>query len=306
MSHVSSSSRRRRGARTAVSTVMAMAALGATFSPAQARPIGPCDGPCPTPPPAPVPCTSDQSYTYDCFFYPAGNGISAGAPVQAPDGHRVGYLSHGTNFVYCQAGGAEVSTGHYHNNNWAYTEANNRARGWVNAVWARGGTNDGPYGRVPACRENRGSPPQTVGPPQPPPARCGAAMVPDPTTSGRITRRMCILYYAMKATGMTHGARCWGSRPRNPSSDHPAGRACDFSYDFGSRVDVQLGWRMAGRLTANARRYGLHYLIWQDQEWSIRYPWWKPYRSRAYGCPAPPDRRHLTGCHYDHIHVSVL
>jgi GDSL-like Lipase/Acylhydrolase family len=40
----------------------------------------------------------------------------------------------------------------------------------VNAVWARGGSNDGPYGGVPTCPASRGKPPRRGGsaPPKPP------------------------------------------------------------------------------------------------------------------------------------------
>jgi hypothetical protein len=108
---------------------------------------------------ADVPCSSVGGGKFNCPFYPAGNGISGGAPVEASDGHRVGFLNQGVSFVFCQAAGGEVSSGGNRNRYWAYTEANDRAFGWVNALWAHGGTNDAPYGGVPGCPASRGRAP---------------------------------------------------------------------------------------------------------------------------------------------------
>jgi len=123
----------------------------------------------------PVPCHAIGHGKYDCSFYPPGDGIHGGAPVQASDGHRVGFLNQGTNYVFCQAVGAEVTSGPYHNKYWAYTKANDLAFGWVNAVWAHGGSNDGGYGGVPACPAADGHPPAAAPPPPPPPVRCGTS-----------------------------------------------------------------------------------------------------------------------------------
>jgi hypothetical protein len=147
-------------------------------------------------------------------------------------------------------------------------------------------------------------------PPPPPPTpnpggRCKGAKVDDPTSTGQITHRMCVLYYAMKATGKTHSAACWDEHAWNPTSDHPLGKACDFFYAPYDKADVKLGWTMARWLIRHAKRYGIHYLIWRDQSWSIENPYWKPYKSSVYGCPKPLTPKTVTGCHYDHIHVSV-
>ncbi len=109
--------------------------------------------------PAPEPCSAIGGGKYDCQFYPAGDGISAGAPVQASDSSRVGYLNQGTNWVTCQEVGSTVISGPDENNWWAYTEANDRHLGWVNAVWAKGGANFGPFQGVPACAASVGLPP---------------------------------------------------------------------------------------------------------------------------------------------------
>lgn len=119
--------------------------------------------------PSPVPCTSAGGGKYDCSFYPAGNGISGGAPVQGAKGGVVGYLNHGTNWVTCQAQGATVHSGAYYNDWWAYTEANDGHWGWVNAVYASGGDNNGPFGSVPGCSSAHGSPPLNTTTTPPPP-----------------------------------------------------------------------------------------------------------------------------------------
>jgi hypothetical protein len=116
---------------------------------------------------------------YDCDFYLAGNGQNSGTPVNAPDGSLVGYLHKGTNWVICQRVGNRVTSGAYYNDNWAYTLADDNNWGWVNAVYAGGGDNDGPFGGgVPNCGNAKGQPPggkpdpgAPPAPPPPPPAQ---------------------------------------------------------------------------------------------------------------------------------------
>lgn len=130
------------------------------------------------------------------------------------------------------------------------------------------------------------------------------AAVADPTgTGGAITPRMSALYHAVQASGITvRGATCWDPHPQNPASDHPRGKACDIFLDPHNPDDVNRGWQLAGWLTTTQTTYGIHYLIWQGQFWSAESPTWRPYRSDIYRCPNPAN---LTGCHYDHIHISV-
>lgn len=145
--------------------VLASATIAASAS---AEPAPPPDGP------SPVPCKSAGGGHYDCSFYPAGNGISAGAPVQSSSGTRVGYLNHGTNWVICQSQGAVVHSGAYYNDWWAYTEANDSNYGWVNAVYANGGDNNGQFEGVPSCGSAHGSPPsKSTSPPTHQPTREG-------------------------------------------------------------------------------------------------------------------------------------
>jgi lysophospholipase L1-like esterase len=131
-----------------------------------------------------VPCSKLSAGRYQCTFYPPGDGLSAGAPVQDATGTRVGYLNHGSNWIDCQASGATVHNGAFYNRWWGYTEANDQHFGWVNAVWASGGSNDGPFAAiVPSCGSTYGSPPSASAPapaptPAPPPAPRAPAPVP--------------------------------------------------------------------------------------------------------------------------------
>jgi hypothetical protein len=116
------------------------------------------------PAPTPVPCggtaSTPQGTGTNCPFDTAGDGSSGGSPVVDSGGGTVGYLPSGTNWVICQAQGRTVTQGQYFNNWWAWTEANNKSWGWVNAVDAHGGDNNGAFGSVPMCNGSKGAPPQ--------------------------------------------------------------------------------------------------------------------------------------------------
>lgn len=131
-----------------------------------------------------------------------------------------------------------------------------------------------------------------------------AATIPDPTgTGGHITPRLAVLYEALRAQGMIRSASCWDPHLWNPTSDHPKGRACDLFHNHREPVDVAFGWQVATWLAANQATYGIRYVIWQGQVWHARRVSWGPYRSKVYNCPDPAN---VTGCHYDHIHISVF
>jgi hypothetical protein len=98
------------------------------------------------------------------------------------------------------------------------------------------------------------------------------------------------------------GVGCFAQRPHNPDSDHPKGRACDVMFNPHDQQSVAEGWAITNWLIANQAQYGINYLIWQGRYWSATNPRWVTYTSTAYGCPNPAN---LTGCHYDHIHISV-
>ena len=131
------------------------------------------------------------------------------------------------------------------------------------------------------------------------------ATVPDPTgTGGHVTPRTATLYQALTALGaIREGATCWDPHPQNPDSDHPLGKACDVFFHPADPADVARGWSVARWLVAQHTTYGVHYVIWQGLIWSTEHPAWTVYRSPIYGCPNPAN---VTGCHYDHIHVSEV
>ena len=131
-----------------------------------------------------------------------------------------------------------------------------------------------------------------------------SASVADPSgTGGRVTPRTEALYRALTAAGaLGEGATCWDPHLQNPDSDHPRGRACDLFFRPHDPVDLARGWALARQLVADQAVYGTHYLLWQGLIWSTEHPAWTTYYSSIYGCPNP---RNLTGCHFNHIHVSL-
>lgn len=99
--------------------------------------------------------------------------------------------------------------------------------------------------------------------------------------------------------GRGHGVGCIGDR--DGPSEHPLGRACDFmmsnpSNTYPTPDMLDHGWRFANRLVAEADRYGVMYVIWQEQIWD-RAQGWHLYTRYPNG--------NLTQKHYDHIHVSM-
>ncbi len=114
---------------------------------------------------APVPCSvvkvKGGPPTFKCKFWPAGDGKSSGTPVLMANGARSGFLRPGANTVFCQRSGGTLGSGSAYNKNWAYVQAANGRWGWANAVHAKGGANDAPFGGgVPlACGPTVGSPP---------------------------------------------------------------------------------------------------------------------------------------------------
>ncbi|GAA1993820.1 serine/threonine-protein kinase [Catenulispora subtropica] len=118
----------------------------------------------PAPPaPAPVPCSgttsTSQGTGYNCPFDTPGDGSSGGSPVYTSSGSITGYLHQGTNWVLCQATGRTQHQGQYYNKWWAWTASDHGGWGWVNAVSAAGGDNDGDFGGVPLCDGAHGAPP---------------------------------------------------------------------------------------------------------------------------------------------------
>lgn len=103
-----------------------------------------------------VPCESVATGRFNCTFYPRAT------EVLNSKGAKVGTLHRGVNWVICQRTGANRSNGAFYNRNWAFTQSDQGPMGWVNAVWARGGANDGAFRYVPRCPPGSLSPPQTL------------------------------------------------------------------------------------------------------------------------------------------------
>src|SRR3954454_17481208 len=133
--------KRPRGAGVRIPRLWRRAAAGAAATTVALTAVGICAAAAAGP--APASCTAIGGGKYNCNFYVAGDGRSGGSPVQV-GGTTVGYLHKGTNWVLCQQIGGRVTSGRFFNNNWAWTLADNNQYGWVNAVYASGGGNDGP------------------------------------------------------------------------------------------------------------------------------------------------------------------
>ncbi len=132
--------------------------------------------------------------------------------------------------------------------------------------------------------------------------------MPDPTSTGRITRRMLHVYTEVNRVfgGWRWGIACWRPHDALATSDHPLGRACDFTVGrigaFPSAADRAVGWQLAHWLQANAGPLGIAYIIWDGHIWN-------PLRAsegwRVYNGAGVYDTHSPTGGHYDHVHVSV-
>lgn len=143
-----------------------------------------------------------------------------------------------------------------------------------------------------------------------------ACSEPDPTTrAGCLTPTARRLYdrtiaeFGPPAPGAPiRSVTCWGERPGNPSSDHPAGRGCDFfPTRFGTFADGAErddGWAVAQWLRDHADELDVRYVIWQGRIWSRGSGdvggWGRPYSGGGVY-----DAADATGGHFDHVHVSV-
>lgn len=128
--------------------------------------------------------------------------------------------------------------------------------------------------------------------------------MPDPASGGRINPHPLTLVQTLRANGMTdrERSRLLRTPASQPELDHPQGRACDIMFNPHSHPSAAEGSQSRAWLITHQANLGIHYLIWQGRCWSADNPTWVSYRSSAYDCPNPNN---LTGCHYDHIHVSM-
>ncbi|MHC1558983.1 hypothetical protein ACR9E3_08500 [Actinomycetospora sp. C-140] len=146
----------------------------------------------------------------------------------------------------------------------------------------------------------------------PPPEPCSAD---DPTSSGCVTPSTLRLHDATVARfgeagagGPIRSMTCWSEHAWNPSSDHPAGRACDVfpgrSGAFPVGEDLATGWAVAAWFRENAADLRVRYVIWQGRIWTTGGAdsdgWGRPYTGGGVYDPQDP-----TGGHFDHVHVSV-
>jgi hypothetical protein len=168
--------------------------------------------------PKPVPCDRDGGTNhYECSWYPAGDGHSGGAPVQAASGAKVGYLHQGRNWIVCQQRGSRVTSGKNTNVWWGWTTADNQKTGWVSALYAQGGDNDQGFAGVPNCNGAHGSAPVVTPTPAPAPTPTPAP-TPQPTGPSRAT-----LAAAVKAVAFepVYGPNYGRYKRRFPQGEKP-------------------------------------------------------------------------------------
>lgn len=105
-----------------------------------------------------------------------------------------------------------------------------------------------------------------------------------------------------------HDTGCWDAHAWNPTSDHPKGRACDFTVTkpgtFAGGSERDNGWAVANWLRANAGPLQVKYLIWQGRYWAPGVKdqggsWGTPYTGGGVY-----NVRDATGGHFDHVHTS--
>ncbi len=97
----------------------------------------------------------------------------------------------------------------------------------------------------------------------------------------------------------------WATQPaiktmfgkRNSSTpDHPAGRAVDVMIP-NYRTNKALGWRIAEYYRANARQFGINYIIFDQKIWSVG--------RNAQGWRAMSGRGSDAANHKDHVHINT-
>ena len=132
-------------------------------------------------------------------------------------------------------------------------------------------------------------------------------VVPDPTgTGGCITKATDWMLTQAEATFPGLPASCWVRHDPLATSDHPLGKACDFTFGqighFPDQQDTARGWAFAQWLQSNAGPLHVSYLIWQGHIWSPQRAaeGWRPYDGAGIYNVSDP-----TGGHYDHVHVSI-
>ena len=140
------------------------------------------------------------------------------------------------------------------------------------------------------------------------PAGGGGCTVADPSgTGGCVTPALAAV---LARVGQRFGhllVACWSGRGGDPYSDHPKGRACDYTFgrigSYPGPADVARGWALATWLRADAAPLHVAYVIWQGRIWSRVHDaeGWRPYTGGGHYSATGP-----TNGHYDHVHVSTV
>jgi hypothetical protein len=148
---------------------------------------------------------------------------------------------------------------------------------------------------------------EPAGPAQPFPGNSSGCTIPDPTgTGGCVTAVTAWMLAQAQRTYPGIPVSCWDAHAWNLTSDHPLGKACDFTIGhlgkFPEQPDVARGWSLATWARANSRALHVSYVIWQGRIWSVSRDaeGWRPYTGG--GIYDPSD---ATGGHYDHVHISM-
>ncbi|HEY6794238.1 MAG TPA: hypothetical protein VI248_06110 [Kineosporiaceae bacterium] len=136
----------------------------------------------------------------------------------------------------------------------------------------------------------------------------GGCSVPDPSgTGGCVTPALADVMAQVEQRFGRLPVACWSARGGDPYSDHPKGKACDYTVgrigDYPGPADVARGWTLATWLRANAVLLRVSYVIWQGHIWSRAHDaeGWRTYTGGGHYSTAGP-----TNGHYDHVHVSTL
>lgn len=136
----------------------------------------------------------------------------------------------------------------------------------------------------------------------------GGCTVPDPSgTGGCVTPALAGVLGQVEQRFGPLPVACWSARGGDPYSDHPKGRACDYTVGrigrYPGAADVLRGWELATWLRANAVPLHVNYVIWQGRIWSRAHhtEGWRPYTGGGHYSASGP-----TNGHYDHVHVSTI
>lgn len=103
---------------------------------------------------APAPCKSIGGGKFNCEFSIPARVVNSKGQLQGS------FVYATTNWITCQQQGTkEVKLGSAQDKWWGYTLSDNGGWGWVSAVYAKGGDNDGGFKDVPNCNGKHGKTP---------------------------------------------------------------------------------------------------------------------------------------------------